>query len=186
MHLGRAGQSQRIGTMLKMLSYVMLGLGLPGLLLTAVVLLILMPGTWVSGIALFFALVPLLLGLFLRQRSQASLLARESALDLAYSQAILGALRASTTERAAAEIAQAIGLSVAQTERLLTHLNADERMTSRVTDDGELVFGMVEPTRLRVADSDGIDAASSTVPADIVEAELDEANPVVRPLSHRT
>ncbi|HEY5954978.1 MAG TPA: hypothetical protein VIV60_00445, partial [Polyangiaceae bacterium] len=63
-HLLRsAGQSTRIGNVLRYVGYALLGLGGIGLLLTATILLILMPGAWVSGIAItLFAALPLLLG----------------------------------------------------------------------------------------------------------------------------
>jgi hypothetical protein len=180
MYLRAAGQSQTVSTILKVLSYVMLGVGLPGLLLTGLVLLILMPGPWVSGIALTFAIIPVLLWLFLRGRGKATLLDRDRALESAYSQAILGVLRASPLERDAATVAHAIALDLDHTERLLSKLNADERMTSRVTDDGDLVFGVAEPARVRVAD-DAQPASQA-----IIEAELDEQSAVDPSLRNRT
>lgn len=166
--------------LLKVLSYVLLALGLPGLVFWALLVFSLSPGLWASAIFLTLPVIPLLLWLFTQNGSKASLRARDLALDGAYSQAILAALRASPVERDAAGIAQVIGLSVEQTERLLTTLNADEQMTSRVTDEGELLFGVAEPARLRIAEIE------RSAQEHIVDAELEEQHSVDSSLRHRT
>lgn len=179
-NLRAAGQSHRVSLVLQGLGYALLALGLPGLLLTAVVLLILMPGAWVTGIALGFALIPLLLWLFLRSRNKQAAVERDQALERAYSLAVLDTLRCGAVERDAQAIAQLVGLPLERTETLLTRLNADSRMTSRVTDDGELVFGVAEPARLRVQD-----ASDAPAPA-IIDAELDESAATESHTRHRT
>ena len=136
MHLRAAGRSQTVSSILKILSYVMLAGGLFGLVVWALILFSLTPGLGAAVFMLAFPIVPLLLWLFVRSRVKATLLERDGSLELAYSQAILGVLRASPLERDAAALAQAIALDLGHTERLLSKLNADERMTSRVTDDG--------------------------------------------------
>ena len=150
--LRTAAHAHRMSVVFRMLGYASLVLGLPGLALTTVILLILMPGAWVAGIALALALLPLILWLVVQRAGRVQRDTRERSLDAAYSQAILGLLRASATERDTAEIAQALQLPVERTERLITALNAHDQMTSRVTDDGELLFGVSAPGRLRIAD----------------------------------
>jgi hypothetical protein len=189
-----AGQSHRIGAVVKYLGYAMLAVGLPGLLLTIVVLLILTPGAWVSGIAGFFAVLPLLFWLFLSRRSNAAQKTSTMALDRAYSTAILELLRKDGTERDADAIARLLGLPLARTETLLARLNANDRMTSRVTDDGNLLYGATgaavaaEPGRLRIAPASGEPGSNSTDPASqsIIDAELDGSTESNGHFRHRT
>jgi ribosomal protein S27E len=181
-----AGASQRVSVILSILGYCLLGLGLPGLLLTAVVLLILMPGLWVSGIALTVAVIPLLLWMFTRVSANRATRARDRAIEQSYSQAILASLCALSTELDAESIAQLIGLPLEHTEKLLTRLNADERMTSRVTDEGNLLYGATQPARVRIADLTAAPGTQSTAavalgrapeaPAQaVIDAEFDES-----------
>lgn len=138
------------------------------LLLAAVILLILMPGAWVTGISLGIGFLMVLFWFFLRGQGNRALTARDRALERAYSQAILATLRYDSVERSAEAIAQLMHLPLERTESLLMSLNANDRMTSRVTDDGELLFGASEPRRLRV------EAGPNTTPEDMIEAEFDE------------
>lgn len=161
LQLSSAGYLHRVGTALAVASYVALGVGVP-LLLAAVLLLAFITGLeW--AIVLGLALPPLLLGLFLRIRSKTSLTNRDHALELAYSTAIIDLLRSDSVERTAESIAELMKLPNERTEALLSRLNADDQMISRVTDDGELLFG-VPSNRLRVA------GEPST---DIVDAEFE-------------
>jgi hypothetical protein len=193
-----AGTSQRVSVILSILGYCLLGLGLPGLLLTAVVLLILMPGGWVSGIALTIAIIPLLLWVFARVSSKQATRTRDRAIEQSYSQAILSSLRALAAELDAESIAQLLGLPLERTERLLTRLNADERMVSRVTDEGNLLYGATQPARVRIADlaaarstpTAGAVVATGRAPAAgspvVVDAEFDESVPNDKELQRRT
>lgn len=181
--LQASSHAHRVGTILRYLGYFFAALGVPGLLLTALVLLILMPGAWVSGIALSFAWLPLVLWLVLRSRAKATLAARDQALDQAYLQAAIASLRQTGLERDTESLAAMLGLPLERTERLLLQLNSDERMTSRVTDDGALVFGAVISDRRRIADlSHETDDAMSRA---IVDAELEESSTQEEPSRQR-
>lgn len=172
MQLARAGYSHRVGSVLGIASHVVLALSLGYLLLAAVILGILTPGAWVTGLALGFAVLLLFFWLFLRGRGKGSLAERERALERAYSLGILGLLRSDAVERSTEAIAQLMGLSTQRTEALLMRLNTEDQMTSRVTDDGELLFGVPQPARLRVAETPG-----ETATNDIIDAELDATEP---------
>jgi hypothetical protein len=146
------------------------------LLLAAVLLLVFITGLeW--AIVLGLALPPLLMGLFLRVRSRGALSDRERNLELAYSTAILDLLRYDSVERTTESIARIMKLPNERTEALLSKLNADDRMSSRVTDDGELLFGAAPHNRLRVAES-------ANEPSDIVDAEF-ETHEVAKPRTGR-
>jgi hypothetical protein len=179
MQLARAGYSHRVGRVLSIASQFVLVATLGYLLLAAVILGILTPGVWVTGLALGVAVLMGIFWLFLRGRGKSSLAERERALERAYSLGILGLLRSDGIERTTESLAHSMGLTSQRTEALLTRLNADDQMTSRVTDDGELLFGVPQPARLRVAD-----ARSEPLP-DIVDAELDAAEPTNTQTRHQ-
>lgn len=179
MQLARAGYSHRVGSVLGMASHLVLALSLGYLLLAAIILGILTPGAWVTGLALGFAVLLLFFWLFLRGHGKRSLAERERALERAYSLAILGVLRSDALEHSTESLARRIGLSNDRTEALLMRLNAEDQMTSRVTDEGELLFGVPQPARLRVADTQGEAAA------DIIDAELDAAEPTNTQTRHQ-
>jgi len=147
----------------------MLAASLAYLTLATIILLILMPGAWVTGISLGIGFLMVLFWLFLRGQGNRALTERDRALERAYSQAILATLRLDSVERSAEAITQLVHLPLERTESLLMSLNANDRMTSRVTDEGELLFGVTEPHRLRV------EAGPNVLPEDVIEAEFDEA-----------
>ncbi|HMA94285.1 MAG TPA: hypothetical protein VKP30_16450 [Polyangiaceae bacterium] len=167
--LRSAGQAHRVGTAVKYAGHAALAVSLAYLALASIILLILMPGAWVTGISLGIGFLMLVFWFFLRGQGNRALAERDRALERAYSQAILATLRLDSVERSAEEIAQLVHLPLERTESLLTSLNAHDRMTSRVTDEGDLLFGAAEPARLRV------DAGPNVLPEEVVEAEFDEA-----------
>lgn len=179
MQLRRAGYSHRVGRVLGVASQVVLVLALGYLLLAAVILGILTPGAWVTGLALGVGVLMLIFWFFLRGRGKSSLAERDVALERAYASGILGLLRADGIERNTESLAQLIGLSTQRTEALLTKLNADDQMTSRVTDEGELLFGVLQPARLRIADTPAEPAP------EIVDAELDTVEPTNTQTRHQ-
>lgn len=172
--LQSAGQAQRIGTVIRYIGLALLLLGLPGLLLTAIILLILMPGVWLSAIALAFALLPLIFWLFLRSRATASFAMRDQKLQQIYTQTTLTALQRSGLERDSESLSRLLGLSTSDTEQLLLHLNADERMTSRVTDEGTIVYGAIDPDRRRIQALDN--GPRIAEPESIVDGEFAEGD----------
>jgi hypothetical protein len=120
------------------------------------------------------AVLPLLLGLIVRNRAKSSLEDSHHTLEQAYEEGILGLLQTSGAELDSDAIAQRTGLPLERTEHALAKLNVDARMSSRVTDEGSIVYAlpgsMPEPNRLRV------DAPATRVPAThdgITDAELD-------------
>jgi hypothetical protein len=183
--LRAAGQSHRVGVILQVASGLLLALEVMVLLVVAGVLFV-SPNAWVSGIALALALVPLLFWLFVRSRGKAALGSRDQALERAYAEAILGTLNASAVELDTESIARQTGLSTLRTEKLLTQLNADDRMTSRVTDDGALLFGTANPLRLRVADLDAVRGVPESASPAIIDAELDEPSAPDSHARHQT
>jgi hypothetical protein len=76
---------------------------------------------------------------------------RDAALTRAYEERIVSLLSETRTLAASTQIAAWLGLSVERTETLLAKLNADDRMTSDVTEDGALVYGVI-PERVRIAE----------------------------------
>jgi hypothetical protein len=163
-----------------LLAYVLLALGLGAVVFTLLFLWVWSPGTLGYAIALALALIPWMVAFYSRIAAKRSETTRDDALTSAYSEQILTALDSAHTGATSEQIAAWLGLPVARTEALLATLNADDRMTSQVTDDGELLYGVIQP-RLRVAPPEHFNTTRTTKridpSAEIEDAELENVDP---------
>ncbi|MGC4063495.1 MAG: hypothetical protein QM784_02350 [Polyangiaceae bacterium] len=176
--LKRAGSASTTARVLSILSYALMAVGLGSLIFTLLFLWVWSPGILGYAIALTLALLPWMVAFYGRIAANRSETTREAALSSAYSEQILAALGAAHTGATAEQIAGWLGLPVVKTEALLATLNADDRMTSHVTDDGELLYGVIQP-RLRVASTKPFDTPSDSkriAPSlELENAELENA-----------
>jgi hypothetical protein len=174
--LKRAGAASTSARILSFLAYALFALGLGSLLFTLLFLWVWSPGIVGFAIALTLALVPWMAALYSRIGAKRAENTRDAALTSAYSEQILTALGSAHTGATAEQISGWLGLSVARTEALLATLNADDRMTSQVTDEGELLYGVIQP-RLRISMSEPLDSPAAGVQtsrsSEIEDAELE-------------
>jgi hypothetical protein len=125
--------------------------------------------------------IPLLFAIFAHVSSKKARLGRDQALDMAYAEQVISLLTQMGSSADGTRIAGMLGLSVDHTEAILSKLNADDRMSSDVTDDGEVVYRVGEPERYRVEAEPALRVSAENTPGDsmdaaneIIEGELDE------------
>lgn len=125
--------------------------------------------------------VPLLFAIFAHFSSKKALLGRAQALDMAYAEQVVSLLTQIGTSADGARIAGMLGLSLDRTEAILSKLNADDRMTSDVTDDGEVVYSVGHQDRYRIEAVPQLRVGTENAPATsedtanaIIEGEFDE------------
>jgi hypothetical protein len=142
------------------------------------------------------AFVPWLIALICHTSVKSTLRSRDEALRLAYAEQVVALLSETGLSANSTHIASLIGQSVERTDALLAKLNADDRMTSDVTDDGEVVYRVAPPERFRILEEpvprvDAFGALASPArpsasPDELIEAELDDAQPTGSKHQHRS
>lgn len=184
--LAAAGQANRAATVLSVFSYLFIVAGLLSLLTSAAFLWVWEPQLAGMLVTLALASIPLVLGVFSRIASRQSTKSRDNYLEQAYAEQVISNLQSLGQSYDSRTIAAWLGLPLPRTEAILSRLNADDRMHSDVTDEGEVVYGALSSPTYRVeslgaSTGVGLSCAPQRIPqadgeADaIVDAEFEEA-----------
>lgn len=174
----RANHAHRTVSVLSVLFFVLLAAGLFSLFTMLLFLWVSSPGPFGLVLGLVLGVIPLLLAAYSRRAQSQARVTRDEALLAAYSEQIIATLTALGTTADAKRIAEWFALRLDSTEALLANLNVDERMSSNITDEGELEFAVVDPAGRLPADPPRlrVDVAHNPLATPrIVEAELDDA-----------
>lgn len=194
--LQRAGGAHKNALILRVMALVFAGVGV--FVGFSMLLFLWVASFGLVGNAVFsvLALVPWLIALICHTSAKSTLRSRDEALRLAYAEQVVALLSETGLSANSTHIASLIGQSVERTDALLAKLNADDRMTSDVTDDGEVVYRVAPPERFRILEEpvprvDAFAARASPArpsasPDELIEAELDDAQPTGSKHQHRS
>jgi hypothetical protein len=174
--LARAAGAHRSTAILGGLSGLTLSLSALSLLGTVGLALGFDPGAIAVGMGLSTSFITGLVGFGAWRGGSSARRGRDAALAEARLAAATSVLEQSGQETSASSLAQAMGLGGVQADQLMTALNLDDRFTSRVTDEGEIVFSLRDPLRVRIADdllSEGPPTALSAESAPVVEPPVE-------------
>jgi hypothetical protein len=175
--LRRASHAHKTVGILAVLFFFLLASGLFSLVMMLLFLWVSQPGPLGLTIGLVLGAIPLLLAAYSRRAQGQAQATRKEALLAAYSEQIIATLTELGTPADAKRIAEWFALRLDHAEALLANLNVDERMSSNITDDGDLEFSVVDPARRMPAEETRLRVDVSQNPTTtplIVEAELDE------------
>lgn len=172
--LATAGTAHRNAALLGWAALGSLGVGLFTLLSTLAVLAWVRPSAGWVILDLVLAASPVLAGLLARTAAKAADQRRDVALKDARGQGLVALLEAASDELSASELARRSGFTPQQTDEALARLSVQDRIVSRVTDDGDLVYSSPQATRFRVAEA--LDANGSadglTVETEAIEQSI--------------
>lgn len=127
------------------------GTGLAFVAVTALVLLLASASLTTSLVSLLITSLPVLAGAWAWRRGTAARKERNEALDNAWIAAAHATLGEHGEELSAQALASKMGIEESYADALLARLSVDDEVTSRVTDDGEVVYRAISKGRFRVA-----------------------------------
>ncbi len=149
--LRRAGRARSASLAWRLGAITVLSFGLVGLIVSLALAAVADLGA-ISVITLLLVLsTPVLGAVFAWRQGNRHRAELEEALNTAWASVAAELLRRSPKELTAEQLAERMQLNPAQAESLLARLGASDRVRSRVSDEGQLLFSAGDAARVRVA-----------------------------------
>lgn len=141
------------------------GFGTAAFFITAIILLLTQPGTFALLFSALLVLIPYALAGYAWSGAKKRVAQFREALDDAWLSAATDVVAAQSGEVNSRELAARLGIDEDYADQLLARLNVDDRVLSRVTDDGDIVYSTAPGQRLRAPELEPLRDDESSYPS---------------------